>query len=1588
MEQLNCIFRTLNKLDFLKKYLFLFIFIFSSLIQGIEGQCSSSSKIEDSSTCFNGIIRFGGGYRAGQFSIMNDGLLYIEYSSDRNRLFFGLKSNGRGIFPNDATNKELSVETNSYDYENNLATERYESRNIIVYMSNDNLHLTPYIFSVSSYKGLTELHYFDNNGNNSHKTWLTPSFFGINDKKRYIFSFQFNLLEGDSNLYYATYVQYKGTNEKKDDYSVSYTLSKFKFNSLDTYEKQTNEFGDNYDNRIVSSFIMDNYHVLVVFFLRSGPATYKFRMHDLSNFNILKEIEIKKIADDSGNDKAFPGEGIFFKGHYLRYEYVAIIYFTEKDNGKSLTLKILYFTNSNYDYTVRLKKYINTYDFSTSITLNEFYKINYEKLLFVSTIHQTKLVLMFFDFCNWYHCLKIRTYQFDLTGYYFNKELAVDYFNGYLMLTSTVSPNGGHDLSSILLFFGYPNGTDFYMNISPYVTNSEYYVTGNNLISYLLNTKKIENNIFDYSSVNEIKLISIPEEIIFSRTGSGAVVNNGENIDSNNILTQNKDLIKFDRNYTLDYQFMAKGKSSYSDVYNQAQIKESISDSECQISEFNTNEYYSQQIYYGRVNRLTFRLCHDYCETCKELGNLVNNNDQKCLSCLPQYTYDYYNYFNIFPENCVPEGYFNVLGTEKKIVQCTAFNSKFYYNKTDHNKRICFDKEKECPDTYAFLNVTTNECLNYTPPIPTTIPVMSTTIPIIPTTIPKIPTTIPKILTTIPKIPTTIQVIPTTLPKILTTIPKLPTTIPKIPTTIPKIPTTLPKAPTTIPKIKTTIPIILTTIPKIPTTYITPIPTTIVNKIPTTISEPKHLITNNPTSVINIPTTIKEEVPTTVIITVPKIKTTSPEIIPTTLFKTTILKTQTTIPTVPNIPTTIPEALQTTIPKIIPSIIYQDKCLNGTFITNLCANISNEELLSRLKSEIFESYSSDKEAKIYSGKSNYAFRVSNTLNEMKDFNSSNGLSLLDLGECEALLKAENNIPAESELIILKKEKIDNDPSEKDVIFEIYDPITYKKLNLSICDNIPFDLYVPMELSEDLEQKYYNLVEQGFNPFDLGDKFYREICTPYKSENGTDVLLDDREEFFYYPLAEQMVCQNNCQYSSYSADTKYMKCECGNNKTAVTLNIKHLSKENIAQSFLSTFRSTNYKVMRCYNLVFNLKIFFRNYGSMIIFLFFVVYILFMIHYCRKDIYPLRIEISKIIFNPSQNEIMEEYNKFAINQYEKPKIKDKGKQSMKMNKNKKVQNPPKKQAGKKITNSTRPGSNSPDSKILVFSKGIYSNSKKKTTSIHKKEYDIIKKDIMTEKNILTPYENKSSVNNLKNRVETEIKVENNLDNFELNNLDYDEACELDKRGFCKTYWSVLMREHLFIFTFLACNDYNLFYIKIERFLTLACIEMSVNGLFFVHESMHRKYVEGEDFTFVQKLPQLLFTWFASNIIEVILCYMGITDTFIYEIKALPKSDNRGEKIINIIDKMKNRLICFFIFTFLLFLFNWYFISAFCAVYQNTQIIFLRDSGISFLVSIIDPFLIYGGTTLLRYISLTRCCKKKLGCVYKLSDLIPIF
>jgi hypothetical protein len=161
------------------------------------------------------------------------------------------------------------------------------------------------------------------------------------------------------------------------------------------------------------------------------------------------------------------------------------------------------------------------------------------------------------------------------------------------MLTSAIEPsNDSGKFFSVLLFFSYPNGTDFYMNISPYVNNSGYY-TGSNLISYLISKRTIDNNIFDYEGINEIKLISIPSEILFYRSSDlNTPLTNGEQIGPEHVLDEDKDIIKYDRNYILDYQYMAKDKASYNDMYNQVHDKDNGD------GHNPSGSYYSQKIYY------------------------------------------------------------------------------------------------------------------------------------------------------------------------------------------------------------------------------------------------------------------------------------------------------------------------------------------------------------------------------------------------------------------------------------------------------------------------------------------------------------------------------------------------------------------------------------------------------------------------------------------------------------------------------------------------------------------------------------------------------------------------------------------------------------------------------------------------------------------------------------------------------------------------------------------------------------------------------------------------------------------------------
>ena len=114
------------------------------------------------------------------------------------------------------------------------------------------------------------------------------------------------------------------------------------------------------------------------------------------------------------------------------------------------------------------------------------------------------------------------------------------------------------------------------------------------------------------------------------------------------------------------------------------------------------------------------------------------------------------------------------------------------------------------------------------------------------------------------------------------------------------------------------------------------------------------------------------------------------------------------------------------------------------------------------------------------------------------------------------------------------------------------------------------------------------------------------------------------------------------------------------------------------------------------------------------------------------------------------------------------------------------------------------------------------------------------------------------------------------------------------------------------------FNLFYVKIERFFILICTEMTMNGMFFVHETMYKK--KTGDTSFAQRIPQIIFSILITHAMEIILCYLGMTDVHYYQIKALPKKEENDQRVFDILKCVRRKLIGFFIFTFLVFLFHW--------------------------------------------------------------------
>ena len=297
--------------------------------------------------------------------------------------------------------------------------------------------------------------------------------------------------------------------------------------------------------------------------------------------------------------------------------------------------------------------------------------------------------------------------------------------------------------------------------------------------------------------------------------------------------------------------------------------------------------------------------------------------------------------------------------------------------------------------------------------------------------------------------------------------------------------------------------------------------------------------------------------------------------------------------------------------------------------------MTSNEIEAKVKNEVLDTYPDDGISIKIPAPDDFAFQLTSTSNELLALLNPNGdgLSIINLGDCENLIKQQYGIPSNLSLVILKYEKLVGIGSNKSIQYEIYNPNNFTKIDLSICENnnIDIDIAIPIDIPEDVENLYNDLKDEGYDLFDRYNKFYIDICTPYQAENGADILLIDRLYYFFSRIEYLIICPSNCRYSSFSMDSKYLSCKCGVDNDDINLNESEKFIGNFTYD-LSDYklRYTSYKTMKCYKLVFSFKHFVKNAGSIILTVLVFLYLGFFIYFSIKGTSPLKTAISKILF----------------------------------------------------------------------------------------------------------------------------------------------------------------------------------------------------------------------------------------------------------------------------------------------------------------------------------------------------------------------
>ena len=292
-------------------------------------------------------------------------------------------------------------------------------------------------------------------------------------------------------------------------------------------------------------------------------------------------------------------------------------------------------------------------------------------------------------------------------------------------------------------------------------------------------------------------------------------------------------------------------------------------------------------------------------------------------------------------------------------------------------------------------------------------------------------------------------------------------------------------------------------------------------------------------------------------------------------------------------------------------------------ITNYRGNISNDEVQNKVMANIqddiidtFDFHYVNENVSIIIEEIDNTYEILTT-KKKKDIVSSAKTSTISLGQCETTLKTYYSIDENEPLYILKLDAYREGMMNPKVIYLVYYPLNgfnLEQLDLTLCEGDGVSLLFSTNITGD--EDFYN----------KNSGYYNDICYTFTSDDGTDISLLDRQQKFIDN--NQSLCEEGCEFVKYHYDKDMAECSC-DIKTEAPLVSEIKIDKSALYKFVDIKKLANFDVMKCFNLLFDKNSIAKNIGLYIFFQTFIMYIICIIIFYKKEYLLIKISIEEII-----------------------------------------------------------------------------------------------------------------------------------------------------------------------------------------------------------------------------------------------------------------------------------------------------------------------------------------------------------------------